>query len=59
MAKLIHISRKMLEEGRLRLEKLLAEDEFWQEELKIIQELEADEKARIDAEYTAQKEALS
>jgi len=58
MAKLIHISRERLEEGRIKQEKLLAEDKFWQEELRLINQFEAEEKARRDAEYAAQQEAL-
>jgi hypothetical protein len=65
MAKLIYVSREKLKKGRIEMEKLLAEDEFWQEEHKRIKQFEEEEKARRDAEYAdqmksaqAQKEAL-
>ena len=55
MAKLIYISREELEKGRREMEELLAEDEFWQEQLKSFRQFEQEEKARRDAEYAARK----
>lgn len=55
MAKLIYISREELEKGRREMEKLLAEDELWQEQLKRFRQYEQEEKARRDAEYAARK----
>jgi hypothetical protein len=57
MAKLIHVSREKVEKGRKKLEGLLAEDEFWQEEHKRIKQFEAEEKARRDTEYADQKKS--
>jgi hypothetical protein len=55
MAKLLYISLEDLEEGRIEMEQLLAEDEIWQEKLIRIKQFEEDEKARRDAEYAEQK----
>lgn len=55
MAKLIYVSREELEKGRIEMEKLLAEDEFWQEQLKSFRQYEEEEKARRDAEHAARK----
>lgn len=53
MAKLIYISREELEKGRRKMEKLLAEDELWQEQLTRLRQFEQEEKARRDAEHAA------
>ena len=55
MAKLVYISREELEKGRREMEKLLAEDELWQEQLKRFRQYEQEEKARRDAEYAERK----
>ncbi len=55
MAKLIYISREELEKGRREMEKLLAEDELWQEQLTRFRQYEQEEKARREAEYAARK----
>ena len=57
MAKLIHVSREKLEKGRKKLEELLVEDEFWQEEHKRIKQFEAEEKARRDTEHADRKKS--
>lgn len=57
MAKLIQVSREKVEKGRKKLEALLAEDEFWQEEHKRIKQFEEEEKARRDAEYADRKKS--
>jgi len=57
MAKLVYVSREKLKKGRKKMEKLLARDEFWQEEIKRLKKFEAGEKARRDAEYKAWQES--
>lgn len=57
MTKLVYVPREQIEKGRRKLERLLAKDEFWQEEYERIKKFEADEKARRDAEYAARLES--
>lgn len=57
MAKLVYVPREKIEKGRRKLERLLAKDEFWQEEHKRIKKFEAEEKTRRDAEYVARLES--
>jgi hypothetical protein len=57
MAKLLQVSREKAAKGRKKLEELLAEDEFWQEEHKRIKQFEAEEKARRDTEHADRKKS--
>ena len=54
MAKLVHVSRKKHKKWHRKLEKLLAKDEFWQEELKRIKYFETEEKVRREAQHKEQ-----
>lgn len=55
MAKLIIITREELEASHLKLEKLLAEDPHWKEQLKQNEHYETQVKKRHDAEYAAKR----
>jgi hypothetical protein len=57
MAKLIYVSREEVEKGRVEMEELLAEDEFWQEEHEKMKQFDEEEKFRRDTEYAEREKS--
>lgn len=51
MAKIIQVSWEEAEEGRKKMEEILAEDEFWQKELREMKQFDEEEKLRREVEY--------
>ena len=58
MAKLVYVSRKKIKKGRRKMEKMLAKDKTWQDELKRIKQFEVEEKVRRDAEHNARQKPV-